>query len=271
MVDATWLADHIPQVVAADVRWRLGGPPGRDAYDAGHLPGAVFVDLDRDLAAPPGPGGRHPLPAPEDFAAAMAGLGVGDDDAVVAYDDAGGSTAARLGWMLDAPGHAAAVLDGGLAAWGGPLSTDPVRRPPAVFTARPWPAERLAEADLVADLGRRADAVVLDARAAERYRGDVEPVDARAGHVPGARNAPWPDNLDPATGRFLPPDRLAERYRALGAGEATEVVAYCGSGVTSCHTVLALRLAGLPPARLFAGSWSAWSADPARPVAVGAA
>src|SRR4051812_38128606 len=165
-VDTGWLAAH-PGAVVCDVRWYLDGRSGREAYSAGHVPGAVFVDLDRDLAAPAGDGaaGRHPLPTPEHFAAAMARLGIGDDDTVVAYDDDRGVIAARLVWMLRVTGHAAAVLDGGIAAWRGALSTDPVTRPPARFTARPWPPERLADIDEVARTGD----VLIDARAAERF------------------------------------------------------------------------------------------------------
>jgi thiosulfate/3-mercaptopyruvate sulfurtransferase len=221
------------------------------------------------LAAPVGAGpGRHPLPRPEAFAQAMASLGIGDDDLVVAYDDAGGSIAARLWWMLDVTGHRTAVLDGGLGAWTRPLeSGEPRPRPRAVFTALAWPTDRLVDADDVADLLARRGAVVVDARAPERYRGDVEPIDPRAGHIPGARSAPWSENLR-ADGRFLSDEELRARFDALGIDEAGTVVAYCGSGVTACHDVLALRIAGID-ARLYEGSWSDWSSDPSRPVATG--
>jgi thiosulfate/3-mercaptopyruvate sulfurtransferase len=252
LVDASFLKR---EVVIADVRFYLDGRSTREAYDAGHIPGAVYVDLSCDLV---GPGrGRHPLPPPEKFAEAMAALGIGDGAVVVAYDDASGSIAARLWWMLDAQGQEAYVLDGG---WPGPWSTDPVVPEPVdPMPVKPWP--RVVDAD-----GAAAAPVVLDARAAERYRGEVEPVDPRAGHVPGALSAPWPENVGP-DGRFLPPDALAERYKALHA-DAGPVV-YCGSGVTACHDLLALRVAGLKDGVLYDGSWSDWSSDPAREVRTG--
>ncbi|HEX7165958.1 MAG TPA: sulfurtransferase [Acidimicrobiales bacterium] len=260
-----------PGVVVADVRWYLDGRSGRAAYEGGHIPGAVFVDVDRDLAGQPGDGrGRHPLPAPSAFAAAMAALGIGDDDHVVAYDDAGGSIAARLWWMLRVTGRRASVLDGGIAAWAGRLETgrgEP--RPRGTFSARPWLARAVADADAVMAAASSRCSVVLDARAPERYRGEVEPIDARAGHIPGAASAPWSANLDPATGRFLPAPALLARYEALGVANTSDVVCYCGSGVTACHDLLAIEVAGLGQGRLYDGSWSAWSSDPTRPVAVG--
>jgi thiosulfate/3-mercaptopyruvate sulfurtransferase len=270
LVEASWLAARLgaPGLVVADVRWYAAGG-GRAAYLDGHLPGAVFADVDVDLAAPRTPGsGRHPLPTPEAFAEAMSRLGIGGEDAVVAYDDAGGANAARLWWMLDATRHRAAVLDGGIQAWTGPLEQGPVTRPGAAFPVRPWPADRIADPALVDRLRRDPDAAVLDARSSERYRGEVEPIDPVAGHIPGARSAPFAGNLDPATGRFLSPDALRNRYQELVGGR-DEVVAYCGSGVTSCHILLARRVAGLPDGRLYPGSWSEWIADPSRPVAVG--
>jgi len=265
VVDPAWLRAHRSGVVPADVRWYLDGRSGRAAYDAGHLPGAVFVDLDRVLAGPPGPGaGRHPLPDPAVFAEGLAALGIADGDTVVAYDDAGGVVAARLVWMLRVTGHAAALLDGGVRAWDGPREQAAPDRAPAVFTPRPWPADRLAGAEDVLD----PSAVVLDAREPARYRGDREPVDPRAGHVPGAVNAPCRGNLD-GDGRFLPADALRRRYTGAGVAEDRDVVVYCGSGVTACHDLLALEVAGLPAGRLYPGSWSQYSADPGRPVAVG--
>ena len=268
VVSAAWLADHIglPDLAVVDVRWYLDGRSGRAAYDNGHIPGAVFVDLDRDLSSPPSPqGGRHPLPSPGAFAAAMGRCGVGDSTRVVAYDDAGGVIAARLWWMLDALGHPASVLDGGIGAWAaGELATgadDPV---PAEFSAAPWPTARLIDADGVAALTASCT-VILDARSADRYA-HGGPVDPRPGHIPGARSAPATDNL--ADGRFRAPQELGEHYRGLGAADR-DVVAYCGSGVTACADLLALRRAGLPDGRLFAGSWSAWGADPTRPAEQG--
>ena len=255
-------------VVVADVRWYLDGRSGRAAYEAGHVPGAVFVPMEGVLAGPVGSGpGRHPLPDPAVFAAAMAALGIGDETFVVAYDDAGGSVAARLWWMLRATGHAATVLDGGLAAWPGELETgaSPASAT-ATFTARPWPQAELVDADAVAAL----DGVLLDARAGERYRGEVEPIDPFAGHIPGARSAPWSENLDPSTGRFLAPDALRSRFAALGLTDGVDVVCYCGSGVTACHDLLALEVAGIGRRRrLYEGSWSGWCADPSRPRATG--
>ena len=265
VVDPSWLRAHRSEVVLADVRWYLDGRSGRAAYDAGHLPGAVFVDLDRWLAAPADPGaGRHPLPEPEVFANGMAGLGISDLDTVVAYDDAGGGVAARLVWMLRATGHEAALLDGGVAAWDGLLEQAAPEPVPAVFTARPWPVERLAGIEDVLDPA----AVVIDARDPDRYRGDREPVDPRAGHVPGAFNVPARANLD-GSGRFRPVEELRRTFAAAGVTADSDVVSYCGSGVTACHDLLALELAGLPQGRLYAGSWSQYSADPERPVAQG--
>ena len=200
MVSVSWWRRRRDAVVLADVRWYLDGRPGRDAYGTGHLPGAVFVDLDRWLAAAASPEeGRHPLPDPAVFAAGMARLGIADGTTVVAYDDAGGTVAARLVWMLRVTGHPAALLDGGLQAYDGPLEQAAPDRPPAVFTPRPWPADRLARLEDAAGPGR----VVLDARDRARYRGDLEPVDPRPGHIPGARSLPCRENLA-ADGTFLP-------------------------------------------------------------------
>lgn len=257
------LADVPPGAVFADVRHYLDGRSGRDAYDGGHLPGAVFVDVDHDLAEHglPATEGRHPLPDPGAFAARMGALGIGDDDVVIAYDDAGGVMAARLVWMLRATGHEAALLDGGLSAYPGRLVSGPPGRTPAVFSARPWPADRLATID---DAGG-GSAVVVDARQPERFRGETEPIDPRAGHIPGARNVPCRDNLAD-DGRFKPVEELRERF--AGIGPDTDVVSYCGSGVTACHNLLAMEHAGLGVKRLFPGSWSAWS-NTDRPAATG--
>ncbi|RZU51919.1 thiosulfate/3-mercaptopyruvate sulfurtransferase [Krasilnikovia cinnamomea] len=263
VVDLAWVHAAGARAVLADVRWYLDGRSGRAAYEAGHLPGAVFVDLDRWLAGPASPAeGRHPLPDPAVFAEGMAALGIGDDDMVIGYDDAGGVVAARLVWMLRATGHDAALLDGGLSVYGGELTSDEPRRPRAMFTARPWPAGRLADIDAATD----SSVVVLDARDPARFRGEVEPVDPRPGHIPGARNLPCRDNLA-ADGRFRPVVELRERFAAVGAGADT--ISYCGSGVTACHNLLALEYAGLGPGRLYPGSWSQYSSDPRRPVATG--
>jgi thiosulfate/3-mercaptopyruvate sulfurtransferase len=265
VVDPSWWRAHRESVVLADVRWYLDGRSGRGAYETGHLPGAVFVDLDRWLAAHAGPTeGRHPLPAPEIFAEGMSSLGIGDDDTVLAYDDGGGVTAARLVWMLRVTGHDAALLDGGLAAHDGPLETGIRVRPRATVTARPWPVDRLADVDDALDPAN----VVLDAREPARFRGEIEPVDPRAGHIPGARSVPTRGHLDD-DGRFLSPAVLRERFAAAGVTDDSSVVSYCGSGVTACHNLLALEVAGFGPGRLYAGSWSQYSADPARPIATG--
>jgi thiosulfate/3-mercaptopyruvate sulfurtransferase len=265
VVDITWWQERRKSVVVADVRWYLDGRSGRAAYDAGHLPGAVFVDLDRWLARPAtSADGRHPLPDPQVFAEGMEGLGIGEEDTVLAYDDAGGVIAARLVWLLRVTGHEAALLDGGLDAYDGPLELATQARRPARFTPGPWPADRLAGIDDVLDPA----SLVVDARDAERFRGDVEPVDPRAGHIPGARNLPSRSNVD-ADGRLLPADELRRRFTALGVTDGGAVVSYCGSGVTACHNLLALEVAGFAPGRLYPGSWSQYSADPDRPIATG--
>jgi len=270
LVAPEWLREHLGErgLVAGDVRWSQGGYTLTRVVE-GHVPGAVPFDLDADLAAPPfhGPG-RHPLPPPEAFAATMSAGGIGERDAVIAYDDMAGSVAARLWWMLEVTGHRAAVLDGGLAAWDGPVETGrPAPRTPAAFTARPWPRELVVDAERVAE-AITSGVAVLDARAPERFRGVTEPFDPVAGHIPGARSAPWESNLDPKTGRFLSPERLRARFEALDAGEG-DAISSCGSGTTACHNVLARRLAGLGPTRLYEGSWSDWCSDADRPVATG--
>jgi thiosulfate/3-mercaptopyruvate sulfurtransferase len=260
-----------PGPVLLDVRWRLGGPPGLDAYLDGHLPGAVFIDLDRDLAAPPGPGGRHPLPDPAAFQEAMRAAGASQDRPVVVYDDRDATAAARAWWLLRYHGHEnVRVLDGGYQAWlaaGLPVSKAVPATPPGDFTARPghMPVLDAAGAESTARTG-----LLLDARAGERYRGEQEPIDPVAGHIPGAVSAPTVENVNP-DGTFRSPAELAARFTALGAGPvgaSGPVGAYCGSGVTAAHEVLALAVAGLPAA-LYAGSWSNWITDPTRPVATG--
>ena len=266
---ARTLAGPAPPVLL-DVRWRLGGPPGIDAYRAGHLPRSVFVDLDADLAEEPGPAGRHPLPTAERFQAAMRRAGVRDDGAVVVYDQADTTAAARAWWLLRYFGHRyCRVLDGGFRAWtaaGGQVATgDSPAAAGGDFTARPGHMP-LLDADAAAGLARHG--ALLDARARERYRGEREPVDPVAGHIPGALSAPTTANVGP-DGRFLPAAGLRARFATLGAAAgAGKVGVYCGSGVTAAHEVLALELAGIT-ASLYVGSWSNWVADPARPVATG--
>ena len=257
-----------------DVRYYLDpARQGRDAWRAGHIPGAVFLDMDRELSAPGGGRGlrtgRHPWPSEEQVARVMSAAGIGPGVRVVAYDDASGGTAARLWYLLRAHGHdEVAVLDGGIAGWqaeGRPLSTEDVRVEPAVFVSRLRPGFVVSKDEMVRDHSRR---LVLDARVAPRYRGESEPIDPRAGHVPGARNAPWTENLtNDAVPVFRSPEELRTRYEALGAGRE-EAIVYCGSGVTACHDLLALHLAGLR-GTLYAGSWSEWSSDPLLPAATG--
>ena len=258
----------LDRVVWCDVRWYLDGRDARAAYDGGHLPGAVFVDMDTVLAAPPTPEqGRHPLPSPTTFAAELGALGIADDDLVVAYDDNGGLQAGRMVWMLRAIGRRAVVLDGGIQSWPGELTTDVPERAAVERTSVDWPAELLVDIDEVAARSEAGDTVILDARAAARYRGEMEPVDPKAGHIPGAKVRPVTDNV--VDGAFKSAEQLRADFGALGVDENTPVIAYCGSGVTACHNILAIERAGLGTARLFPGSWSQWSNDDARPVATG--
>ncbi len=244
-----------------------GAPPfdGRAEYAAGHLPGAVFVDLDKELASAPGAGGRHPLPDVAEFGAAMRRAGVSSGRPVVVYDGGQGWAAARAWWLLRWTGHPnVRVLDGGLPAWKGPLSTDVPVPEEGDFVPEPG-ASGLLDADGAAALARSG--VLFDARAGERYRGEVEPIDPVGGHIPGAVSAPTTDNVA-ADGRFRPAEELRARFESLGATGDEAVGVYCGSGVSGAHEVLALAVAGIPAA-LYVGSWSEWSADPSRPVAVG--
>ncbi|MFF1681832.1 sulfurtransferase [Streptomyces sp. NPDC058256] len=261
---ASDLAGPNPPVVL-DVRWQLGGPSLRSEYEKAHIPGAVFVDLDSELAGPAGAGGRHPLPDPEVFGAAMRAAGVSADRDVVVYDGGLGWGAARAWWLLGYTGHPSVrVLDGGFTAWSGPVSSE--LPAPAAGTFVPVPGARpLLDADGAAALARTG--LLLDARAGERYRGEVEPIDPVGGHIPGAVSAPTTQNVTD-DGRFLPAAELADRFKSLGATGTSEVGVYCGSGVSGAHEVLALAVAGIPAA-LYAGSWSEWSNDGSRPVAVG--
>ncbi|MDN3284403.1 sulfurtransferase [Streptomyces thermocarboxydus] len=275
IISASELADALRSErppVLLDVRWQLStaagsGQPfdGRAAYASGHIPGAVFVDLDRELASAPGPRGRHPLPDLEVFGAAMRRAGVSVGTPVVAYDGGIGWAAARAWWLLRWTGHPdVRVLDGGLPAWDGPLETEAPT--PAEGGFVPKPAEGgVLDADGAAELARSG--VLLDARAGERYRGEVEPIDPVGGHIPGALSAPTSENVD-ADGRFRPAAELRARFGEVGVTEGVPVGVYCGSGVSAAHEVLALAIAGIPAA-LYVGSWSEWSSDPERPVAVG--
>jgi thiosulfate/3-mercaptopyruvate sulfurtransferase len=294
LVSAGWLAAHLgdPELRLVDVRWYLDGRSGPAAHEAGHIPGAVHLDVDRDLASPRGPGrpGRHPLPDAAHFAGSLAKAGIGAGSHVVAYDDEGGAIAARLWWLLGYFSHPAraSVLDGGLQAWqaaGQPLEVgQPAPRAPAAPAAlkpRPgWVASR----DQVRAISEGAPGVLIDARAAPRYEGTVEPVDPRAGHIPGAISAPYAGNLREPRGEFLTAEQLRFRYASLLTGNtssgqpgepgsaarnpSSEFVVYCGSGVTACHDVLALAVAGRG-AKLYEGSWSDWSSEPSLPIKTG--
>lgn len=282
-----------PRLAIVDCRFDLLNPDaGRQAYLSGHIPGARYADLNRDLSGSVGPGtGRHPLPAPQTFAAWLAANGVDSGTQVIAYDSRDGSIAARLWWMLRWMGHeAVAVLDGGFEAWtacggalqSGPPEPPPVRRevppagrgtPPAGPDARPFKpvisAHGVLSTALLEQAMRNPQALLVDARAAERYAGTVEPIDPVAGHIPGAVNHPFTANLD-ARGFFLPSAELGRRWRERLAGKSPEsLIAMCGSGVTACHNLLSLEIAGLKGAKLYAGSWSEWIRDPRRPIARG--
>jgi thiosulfate/3-mercaptopyruvate sulfurtransferase len=261
---------HRPRLL--DVRWRLGGPPGRAEYQAGHVPGAVYVDLDDELAAPAGPAvGRHPLPTPEDLQAAARSWGVRQGESVVAYDDNGNLSAARAWWLLRWAGVCdVRLLDGGLAAWraaGQPVDTGdggPVPPGDVILTSAALPTvDPDGVAALIADGG-----LVLDARAGERYRGEVASVDPKPGHIPGAVSAPTAENLTPE-GLFRTPAELAARFAELGVTPGDTVGVYCGSGVTAAHELAALAIAGIHDVILYPGSWSQWASQPERPIATG--
>lgn len=262
LISAAELRRVLGDVTVLDVRYRMGGPPGRPEYDAGHVPGAPYVDLPSELAAPPGAGGRHPLPETGRFEAAMRRVGVRDDRPVVVYDDWTGLAAGRAWWLLRYHGHPdVRVLDGAWPAWrdsGGEVETGDVVPSEGDFTARPGQMP-VVEADEVLDVP-----VLIDARAPERYRGETEPIDPVAGHIPGAINVPTSTNLR-VDGRWRDADALKALYAAAGVDGSEEVAVYCGSGVTAVHDVIALELAGVRAA-LYPGSWSGWITDQARPV-----
>jgi len=288
LVTASWLRKRLgePRLQVVDCRYKLGEPGAGERLDLeGHIPGAAYLDVDRDLAGPPGDRGRHPLPESDAFEAAARGAGIGDDTLVVAYDEAGEGGAARLWWLLRHFGHdQVTVLDGGLRGWreeGGELDTGAEETVPGNFRARQPETATAAADELAATLaeatepaaaeatepaaaeatepagGARRPPIVLDARVPERYRGEVEPIDLAAGHIPGARNLPFME-LAPE-GRFLPADELRARFEEVGVQSGGDAVAYCGSGVTACVLVLAAEVAGIGPTRLYPGSWSEWS------------
>lgn len=269
-----------------EVRWSPAPPTPRERYDAGHIPGACFVDVDRDLskAQQRGPGGRHPMPEPAEFAAALARLGIGPDTEVVAYDEGSGAFASRLWLMLRMHGHPRArVLDGGLAAWtasGRPLSREPVAVPPAPLQSLARAGGMTVDRAVVRELSQALSGsgcrstgqgtLLVDVRAPERFRGELEPVDPRAGHIPGAVNLPLSRLVRSATDpRLLPAPELREALAGAGLDGSRKVVAYCGSGVTACFLPLALEQAGLPPCQIYSGSFSDWVSVEGAPIAVG--
>lgn len=258
LISATELQQDLSRATILDVRYQMGGPSGPEEFAAGHIPGAVYVDLDTELAAPPGDGGRHPLPSTQDFQAAMRRAGVSNDRPVIVYDDWAGRAAARAWWLLRFHGHRdVRVLDGGWSAWTGPGATGPTSSTPGDFTANPGQLRLLEVEDVLSFANEHT---LIDARNPERYRGEVEPVDPVAGHIPGAINVPTGANLsDDGTFRT----DLETVYDLDG-----EIGVYCGSGVTAAHDVLALASIGVDAA-LYAGSWSGWVTDPGRPVATG--
>jgi thiosulfate/3-mercaptopyruvate sulfurtransferase len=248
--------------VLVDTRWYLDGSPGRDAYDAGHIPDAVFVDMDRWLSGPASKkAGRNPLPDPEVFAQGMRESGISDSDTVVAYDDAGGVIAARIVWMLRSTGRSAAILDGGIAGYPGELVKEAPPRPAGDFSARAWPHTLLADIS-DASSGRYK---VMDARNRDRFDGIQDPIDPRPGHIPGAVNVPCRENLD-SSGRLMPVDRIRGNFERAGIVSAGNTIAYCGSGVTACHNLLVLEHLGAGRGRLFVGGWSQYGHATDRPV-----
>jgi thiosulfate/3-mercaptopyruvate sulfurtransferase len=278
-VSADWLRAHAgdADVRVIDARWSLAAS-GREAYAAGHVPGAVFVDLEADITPTSGPG-RHPIPGHEQVARVFGAAGVDDDTHVVAYDDAGGSVASRVWFLLRRYGHTrVSILDGGYRAWlaaGGAVSKETPHPEPRALHLRAASGEDVVDKAYVRALGERlrtGEVLLLDARAVERYRGESEPIDARAGHIPGAKSAPWMDNLSASpdgVARFRGDDELRALYTSLGATKAKEVIVYCGSSVTSCLDIVGLERAGFGPVRVYEGSWSEWARDPALPAALG--
>ena len=276
LIDADTLAQRLndPTIRIIDCRFELGDPEAGEAqYRRGHIAGAVYAHLDRDLSGPRMPWtGRHPLPIPDALCSTLGQFGVGPQTQVVAYDSGNGMFAARLWWLLRWLGHpAVAVLDGGLNAWralGLPISIDTPTVAPCRFQGAADHQQHL-DANAVAAALTSMSCVLVDARAIERFEGRLEPLDPRAGHIPGAINYPYTNNLG-TDGRFLVPSELRKQLTPLLHGRpASDFISMCGSGVTACHTLFALEIAGLHGGRLYAGSWSEWSRDPARPIATG--
>ena len=262
LITADLLRQNLTKVRVLDCRTRLGDPAyGKAVYSEGHIPGAIHVDLDLHMAAPPGPQGRHPLPARTEWLGSCRAWGLNDEDTIIAYDDAGGAFAARAWWMLRWLGHArTGVLDGGLASWSDGLDTETPRPSRGNFSDRP-PLTRIITAQ---GIEARSDTTLIDARAAARFEGREEPIDHTAGHIPGAICVPFNGNLGP-DGCFLSAATLRERFASF----PEDTVCYCGSGVTAAHNILAMCIAGLPEPALYPGSWSEWIESPDRPVATG--
>jgi thiosulfate/3-mercaptopyruvate sulfurtransferase len=271
LVTTGWLQDHLDDrlVRVVDCRWVLGKPgEGRRQYEQGHIPGGVHLDVEEHLSGKEGPG-RHPIPSKRDFQKAISEIGVGRETHVVAYDDGRGTPAARLWWLLRYYGHEkVSVLDGGWELWrkeNRPVDQAVPHYSAAEFLVRPkkkWVVDKAA----VDSLRDQPDVLLMDARMPERYRGEVEPIDPKAGHIPGAQNFPFPNVIDPEMGKFLPKERLKAEFEKIGTKEARTIICYCGSGVTACTNILALKLAGYN-ALLYEGSWSEWCQDPTLPIA----
>lgn len=267
IVDLSFVRESIDLLVFVDVRWYLDGRSGHAAYLAGHLPGAIFLDIDRDLSGAPGPSGRHPLPNLDTICTTLQQQGIGPDDVVIAYDDCGGLSAARLVFLLRALGIRSAVLDGGIAAYDGPLETKPAHRPPSLLKNRAWSEDMTVTLEAVTQRLAQGS-ILLDVRAEERYLGKSEPIDPVAGHIPGARNLPTTRLLGEDR-RFLSAHVLRETFSSMAIKLDDEVVVYCGSGVTACHTWLALRHIGHARVLLYPGSWSEWCRTPGCAIATG--
>ena len=268
VVTHEWYRDHAQDVVLVDVRWYSDGRNGRAAYEQKHIAGAIWVDLENDLSAPAVPGGaRHPVPTPEQFAAALARRGISDDATVVAYDDSNGS-AARLVWLLRVLGQPAAILNRGVSKWTGAFESGYRSRVPTKRQIRPWPEDRFIDPAAIGTPSAEYD-LLIDARAHDRYTGEAaSTLDPRRGHIPGAINFPWSDNFD-GDGWFLDPKHLRDVYARHGVESTSRVAVYCGSGVTACTDLLAFELMGVAGARLYPGSWSEWGANEDWPMETG--
>ncbi|ASN19001.1 sulfurtransferase [Arthrobacter sp. YN] len=263
-VDWDWCAENLGKFVLADSRWYLDGSSGKDAYESGHLPGAVFIDLDQWLSGPASPeAGRNPLPDPNVFAEGMRHAGINDSDTVVAYDDAGGVIAARLVWMLRSTGHSAAILNGGMAAYPGELTAQTPAPRTGDFSAQAWPEHLISAISEVSD----GKYTVIDARNRDRFDGLQDPVDPRPGHIPGAVNVPCRENLD-STGHLIPELQIRANFERAGDLSAGNTVSYCGSGVTACHNLLTMEQLGMGQGKLFVGGWSQYSRVQETPVAM---